>query len=76
MFKRKSRGSSLIARKTPSLSSDRETLSGIQKAHADFISFLYASHGESYDEYVGTAESTVTLPREKVLIYLYKRVFI
>ncbi|VDM85470.1 unnamed protein product [Strongylus vulgaris] len=37
---------------------------------ADLISFLYAKHGEAYDENVGTAESMIALPREKIVYLL------
>ncbi|CAJ0598637.1 unnamed protein product [Cylicocyclus nassatus] len=56
--------SDLIARKTPA-TSKKQPSSGIEKAHADLIAFLYASHGESYDENVGTIEGMIALPREK-----------
>ncbi|RCN52738.1 hypothetical protein ANCCAN_01114 [Ancylostoma caninum] len=65
MSNRRTRSPELVARKNVSLRQNLPS-SGIRQAHNDLISFLYTSHGESYDEHVGTVESIVALPREKV----------
>ncbi|KAK6744220.1 hypothetical protein RB195_011117 [Necator americanus] len=62
MSGRRSRSSSSTRGNAPN--ADGDAASGIKRAHADFISFLYASHGKSYDECVGKAESIVALSRE------------
>ncbi|KAJ1367201.1 hypothetical protein KIN20_028065, partial [Parelaphostrongylus tenuis] len=53
-----------------SSSNDRTPVTGLERAHADFVTFLYANHGEVYEEHVGTAESILTLPREKIAYFL------
>ncbi|KJH42373.1 TB2/DP1, HVA22 family [Dictyocaulus viviparus] len=45
---------------------DMGRMNSCRRVHADFISFLYGDHGQSYDEYVGSMEATLTFPREKI----------
>ncbi|KAK6744219.1 hypothetical protein RB195_011117 [Necator americanus] len=68
MSGRRSRSSSSTRGNAPN--ADGDAASGIKRAHADFISFLYASHGKSYDECVGKAESIVALSRELIAYIL------
>ncbi|EPB67352.1 TB2/DP1, HVA22 family [Ancylostoma ceylanicum] len=69
MASRRTRSPELVARKNVSIRQNLSS-SGMRQAHNDLISFLYTTHGEAYDEYVGTAESITALPREKIVYVL------
>ncbi|CAD6195888.1 unnamed protein product [Caenorhabditis auriculariae] len=49
----------------------KSPIEGVTAAKTDFVSFLYASHGKTYDEYVAKAEETTGLKRENLSYVLY-----